>query len=110
MRKLSLFLPALVLTLASLSAAADSAAPAANAATLPPDQVVQQTASGMLGAINAKKADLQKNPQQLYDVVGHYLLPHFDFALASQLVLGQAWRNASADQRKAFQDAFYKYL
>lgn len=110
MRNLSLFLSALILSFAGLSALADGPAPAAGAAILPPDQVVQQTASGMLNAISSKKAELQKNPRQLYDVVGQYLLPHFDFALASQLVLGQAWRTASAEQRKAFQVAFYKYL
>ena len=52
----------------------------------------------------------QKNPQELYSVVGDILLPRFDFEYASRLVLGQAWRNATPEQRKAFQDAFYKYL
>ncbi|HEV2322026.1 MAG TPA: ABC transporter substrate-binding protein, partial [Gammaproteobacteria bacterium] len=54
--------------------------------------------------------ELEKNPQELYDLVGKILLPHFDFGMASRLVLGQAWRNATDAQRKAFQDAFYKYL
>ena len=43
-------------------------------------------------------------------MIGKILLPHFDFALTAQLVLGQAWRNATQEQRKAFQDAFFKYL
>ena len=103
----SKFLLGLVLSVLSCSALADTAAPAA---AMPPDQVVQQTAKDVFDSVNAHKADLQKNPQDLYDLVGNILLPRFDFALASQLVLGPAWRTATPEQRKAFQDAFFKYL
>jgi len=97
----------LVLSFLSLGAMADAAA---IAASTPPDQVVQQTAKDVFDQVSAKKADLEKNPQDLYDLVGNILLPRFDFALASQLVLGQNWRTATPEQRKAFQDAFFKYL
>lgn len=90
---------------ASFAVCADTA-PAGGA----PDQIVQQTAKDLFAAVNSNKAELQKDPQQLYELVGKILLPHFDFEMASRLVLGQAWRNASEAQRKAFQDAFYKYL
>ena len=99
----------LVLSVLSFTALADAAAPAA-ASGASPDQVVQQTAKEVFDTINAKKAELQKDPQQLYEIVSKILLPRFDFALSSQLVLGQAWRTASAEQRKAFQDAFFNYL
>jgi phospholipid transport system substrate-binding protein len=97
-------LTVLVLALSSLAALAD-AAPAA-----PPDQIVQETAKAIFDAVNKDKVELQKDPNKLYDVVGNTLLPHFDFALASQLVLGPYWRSASDAQKKAFQDAFYSYL
>jgi phospholipid transport system substrate-binding protein len=99
----------LVLSVLSFTALADAAAPAA-ASGASPDQVVQQTAKEVFDTVNAKKAELQKDPQQLYEIVSKILLPRFDFALSSQLVLGQAWRTASAEQRKAFQDAFFNYL
>ena len=99
----------LVLSFLSFTAMADGAAPAAAAST-PPDQVVQQTAKDIFDTVNSKKAELQKDPGQLYDMVSKILLPRFDFALSSQLVLGQAWRTATEEQRKAFQDAFFKYL
>lgn len=99
----------LVLSVLSFTALADAAAPAA-ASGASPDQVVQQTAKEVFDTVNAKKAELQKDPQQLYEIVSKILLPRFDFALSSQLVLGQAWRAASAEQRKAFQDAFFNYL
>jgi phospholipid transport system substrate-binding protein len=101
----SQLLLAAVLSFASLAALADAPAPQA-----PPDQVVQQTAKSMFDMVTSKKAELQKNPQELYEEVGKILLPHFDFQRASLLVLGQYGRGASDAQKKAFQDAFYKYL
>ena len=98
---------ALVLSILSFTALADAAAPAAST---PPDQVVQQTVKDVFDTVNSKKAELQKDPSQLYDMVNKILLPHFDFALTSQLVLGQNWRTATEEQRKSFQDAFLKYL
>lgn len=97
----------LVLSILSFGALADAAAPA-TAAT--PDKVVEQTAKDVFEQVNAKKADLEKNPQDLYELVGKILLPRFDFAMASQYVLGQYWRTATDAQKKAFQDAFFKYL
>lgn len=101
----------LVLSFLSLGALADGAsAPAAPAAPASPDQVVQQTAKDVFDQVNAHKAELQKDPEDLYDLVGKILLPRFDFALTSQLVLGQYWRTATPEQKKGFQDAFFKYL
>jgi phospholipid transport system substrate-binding protein len=99
-----------ILLFAGLSAQAEEPIQSAAAAAMPPDQVVEQTAKGMFDTISSRRAELEKNPQELYKVVGDNLLPHFDFGRASQLVLGQYWRTATPDQRKAFQDAFYKYL
>lgn len=101
------FLAALCLCF-SLGALADTPAPAGT--LTPPDQVVEQTAHAMLQAIASKHAELKQHPQQLYQVIGNILLPHFDFDQASRIVLGQYWRNATPAQRKAFEDAFYKYL
>lgn len=101
-------IPALILSLFSSFALAD-AAPVATPRTTP-DRMVQGVVKSMFDDVNKDKADLQKDPDELYDVVGKALLPHFDFALASQLVLGQYWRSASDTQKKEFQDAFYSYL
>ena len=97
----------LVFSIFSLGATADAVA---IAASTPPDQVVEQTAKDVFDQVSAKKVDLEKNPQELYELVGNILLPRFDFALASQLVLGQYWRTATPEQKKGFQDAFFKYL
>jgi len=86
--------------------AADSPASAPQA----PDQVVQQTASQMLAAINSRREELKQHPKELYDLIGKILLPHFDLGYATRLVLGPYWRTATAAQRQKFQGAFYKYL
>lgn len=79
-------------------------------ASPPPDQVVRETAKSMFAAMNKNKADLKQHPEKLYDMIGDILLPHFDFDYASRLVLGRYWRSSTPAQRKAFEDAFYKFL
>lgn len=105
MRNLTRLLSGTFLLLVAGLASADGPAP-----QMAPDQVVQQTAQSLFDSVNGKQAELQKNPQELYDMVGKILLPHFDFQRASLLVLGQYARGASDAQKKAFQEAFYKYL
>ncbi|MDE2234071.1 MAG: ABC transporter substrate-binding protein [Gammaproteobacteria bacterium] len=86
------------------------AATSPSATTLAPDQVVKQTATQMLAAVNNQREDLKKHPQNLYDLIGKILLPRFDLNYATRLVLGPYWRTATPQQRQEFQDAFYKYL
>lgn len=76
----------------------------------PPDQIVRDTAKSMFAAMNKNQAELKQHPDKLYDLIGNILLPHFDFDYASRLVLGRYWRSATPAQRKAFEDAFYKFL
>lgn len=75
-----------------------------------PDQVVRDTAKSMFSAMNQRKSELTQHPEKLYSLIGNILLPNFDFDYASRLVLGRYWRSATPAQRKAFEDAFYKFL
>ena len=77
---------------------------------MPPDQVVKNSSKLLLDEVAAKHDALKAHPEQLYDLAQKDLLPYFDFDYASRLVLGLAWRNATAQQRKDFQDAFVRYL
>ncbi|MGH8308026.1 MAG: MlaC/ttg2D family ABC transporter substrate-binding protein [Gammaproteobacteria bacterium] len=104
MRTKSLFIAAVMLFL-SLPVLAGTPT-----AIQPPDQVIKQTATQMFAAVNSKHDELKQHPQELYGIIGKILLPHFDFDYASRLVLGPYWRSATPEQRKAFEDAFYKYL
>jgi len=75
-----------------------------------PSQLIESSANILLADIDKNRATYRKDPTGLYKKVGETLLPNFDTAYAAQLVLGPHWRNASADQRKRFVDAFYNSL
>jgi len=106
MRTQGLFITIMVLLLSSAALAADNTA----SVQLPPDKIVQQTATQMLSAVSSERAELKQHPDELYGLIGKILLPHFDLGYASRLVLGPYWRSATPAQRQAFQEAFYKYL
>jgi phospholipid transport system substrate-binding protein len=90
--------------------AAPGVATPANASTMGPQELVQNSAQRMLQELDANRAMYQKDPAKLDALVGNVLLPNFDSEYAARLVLGQTWRTATADQRKRFVDAFYHSL
>jgi phospholipid transport system substrate-binding protein len=100
---------ALMLSLFGLAARAEVAA-APDAATLGPQELVEQSAKRMLTELDANRATYVKDPAKLDALVGNVLLPNFDTDYAARLVLGQNWRSATDDQRKRFVDAFYHSL
>jgi phospholipid transport system substrate-binding protein len=89
--------------------AATKAAPVAVDAS-GPSQLIESSANVILSGIDAHRAEFRKDPTGLYALVENTLLPNFDTPYAAQLVLGQHWRNATAEQRKRFVEAFYRSL
>ena len=75
-----------------------------------PSQLIESSANILLADIDKNREAYRKDPTGLYKTVSQTLLPNFDTAYAAQLVLGPHWRNASAEQRKRFVDAFYNSL
>lgn len=75
-----------------------------------PSQLIESSANILLSGIDQRRAEFRTDPTGLYELVENTLLPHFDTPYAAQLVLGQHWRNATAEQRKRFVEAFYKSL
>lgn len=72
-----------------------------------PAQILENAARTMLKELDAHRAEYRKDPSKIDSLVEKDLLPHFDTEYAARLVLGAHWRDASADQRKRFIDAFY---
>lgn len=101
---------ATLLAFLGLSAHADVPAPAPDAKTLSPGDLVEQSAKRMLQELDANRAMYRSDPKKLDALVGNVLLPNFDTDYAARLVLGQTWRTATEDQRKRFVDAFYHSL
>lgn len=94
-----------------IAGAAFAQAPAAPAAsTEGPTEVVQSAAQGILAELDKDRESYRKDPARIEQLVNKYLLPHFDTEFSARLVLGQYWRNATAEQRKRFVDAFYHSL
>jgi phospholipid transport system substrate-binding protein len=93
---------------ASSTHAADAVPTAVD--TSGPSQLIESSANMLLAGIDARRAEFRKDPTGLYQLVGETLLPHFDTPYAAQLVLGQHWRTATAEQRKRFVEAFYESL
>jgi len=75
-----------------------------------PSELIESAANVMLSGIDSRRAEFRKDPTGLYKLVEDTLLPNFDTPYAAQLVLGQHWRGATAEQRKRFVEAFYKSL
>lgn len=73
-------------------------------------EMVRDAATRAIEALKERKADLKRNPAEIYDFVQEYLLPHFDFEYSSRLVLGRHWRQASPEERERFQQAFQRTL
>lgn len=85
------------------------AAPAL-ADTPTPDQVVQGIADDLGKAIEGRREQLKRDPEQLIQLIDGLLLPHFDIDYASILVLGQNARSATPAQRARFAKAFYNSI
>lgn len=93
-------------------AQAPSAVPAAAGSdcNLAPNATVEDSAKRMLAELDANRPTYAKDPAKLDALVANVLLPRFDTEYAARLVLGQAWRTATPDQRQRFQSAFYHSL
>jgi phospholipid transport system substrate-binding protein len=86
---------------------AAAAAPAAQASSEQPSQVIDDAANGLLKALSADRQAYQNNPAKVQGLVDQYILPHVDTQFAAQLVLGRYWRTATPQQREQFVNAFY---
>jgi phospholipid transport system substrate-binding protein len=102
---------ALFVMMAGAANAADTpAAPAAATSSSGPQEVVENSAKRMLQELDKNRQMYASDPAKLDALVANVLLPNFDTEYAARLVLGQAWRTATPEQRKRFVDAFYHSL
>lgn len=81
-----------------------------DAQTQSPNAVIEEAAKQLDEAVRGRRDELKDDKQELYKLIDSILLPRFDRTYAAQLVLGQNWKSATADQRTRFVDAFYTRL
>jgi phospholipid transport system substrate-binding protein len=75
-----------------------------------PVKLIEMSANTMVAELEARRAELRKDPAKLAALVDRVLLPNFDVDHAARLVLGRHWRNATPEQRQRFIGAFYGSL
>ena len=71
-----------------------------------PEVLVKKASDDMLAALKDHKAELEADPNKIYELVEDILMPHFDFEKMSKLALGKNWRQASEEQRIRFIEEF----
>jgi phospholipid transport system substrate-binding protein len=95
---------------AALALFASGAGATEQAAQLAPQELVTRVAQDTLKDLDAHRAEYQKDPKRVRQLVDKNMLPHFDTKYAAQLVLGKHWRTANQQQRDRFIEAFYQSL
>lgn len=106
MTVLNKFLMPFGLLLAALLSFSAVASVDADEAMPEPQALVKQASDDMLKALKDHEAELETNPDKIYELVESILMPHFDFEKMSKLALGKNWRVANDDQRVRFIEEF----
>lgn len=75
-----------------------------------PAALVKTTSDRVLAEVSSKKKELTESPGKIYELVSDIVLPRFDFARMSQLVLGKYWRRASGQEQHEFVEQFRELL
>ena len=80
------------------------------AASIGPDELIKQTSEKVLKTLEDNKAEYEKDPDKIYELVNEIILPHLDFRAMSKLALGKNWRSANEQQQERFVQAFKAML
>lgn len=73
-------------------------------------RLVERTAEDMLRTLESRRAEIDANPQLIYQLVGTKLAPHFDFDMITRSAVGKDWNKASPAQRMELVNAFREVL
>jgi len=73
-------------------------------------QLVERTADKMLSTLENRRAEVERKPQLINELVDSILAPHFDFEQMTRLAVGRDWRDASPTQQQELIDSFRNLL
>ncbi|MDX1529758.1 MAG: ABC transporter substrate-binding protein [Gammaproteobacteria bacterium] len=82
---------------------------AANTAS-PPEALVRETTDKVLEVLKKEREVINKDPARIFGIVDEFIIPHLDFELMSQRVLGKFWHRASGEQQSKFVREFQTLL
>ncbi len=80
------------------------------AAAQSPNDLIDGAIVELTEGLDGRRDELADDRAALHALIDDILLPRFDRRYAAQLVLGQHWRSASAEQRQRFVEAFYNAM
>jgi phospholipid transport system substrate-binding protein len=72
--------------------------------------LVKRTTETMLKTLEARRAEVDRDPSLIFGMIESGVAPHFDFERITQGAVGQSWRDASPSQRSALVDGFKRVL
>jgi phospholipid transport system substrate-binding protein len=75
-----------------------------------PDALIRRLSEDVLAAMRADPELRAGNPAKIVPFVEEKILPHFDFARATQIAMGLSWRSATAEQREELTREFSALL
>ncbi len=67
-----------------------------------PEQIVEETSSEVLRALNEGNDRLKEDPSLINDLINETVIPIIDLNAMGKLILGKYWKTASEEQRKKF--------
>jgi phospholipid transport system substrate-binding protein len=63
-----------------------------------------------LSTLQARRAEVDRNPSLIYGMIDSIVAPHFDFERITQGALGQYWREADTAQQRELVNGFKQVL
>jgi phospholipid transport system substrate-binding protein len=75
-----------------------------------PLALLQKTSNDVISVLKQKADELEKHPEQIYDLVNQYIIPHLDDVTMAKLALGKNWNKASREQKIELVEQFRTLL
>jgi phospholipid transport system substrate-binding protein len=72
--------------------------------------LVRDVSQRMLTILKERRAEIDREPSIIFGLVDQIVVPHFDFEKITQAAVGQYWRQATPEQRKALANGFREVL
>jgi phospholipid transport system substrate-binding protein len=72
--------------------------------------LVKDASERMLTTLEKRRAEVDRNPSMIYDLVQKILVPHFDFERITQSAVGRHWSQATPAQQQALTAGFRALL
>jgi phospholipid transport system substrate-binding protein len=72
--------------------------------------LVRDVSQRMLTILKERRAEIDREPSVIFGLVDQIVVPHFDFEKITQAAVGQYWRQATPEQRKALANGFREVL